>query len=129
MDLRGKKIEEGYFNLVTVEGDANATSGKLQDGQGSDLGNVSVGGLSFNNANSEFKLPSGTTAQRPSNPSTGYMRYNTDKEKLEVYTGIGWASIEQLNPQVESFGVANSTADANDASLLYPIRLMLIQMR
>lgn len=93
MDLRGKRIEEGYTNLVTVEGDSVASSGKLQNGQGTDLGNVAVGGLSFNSGDSELQLPAGTTAERPASPSAGYARFNTDKGKVEIYTGAAWLSI------------------------------------
>lgn len=31
------------------------------------------------------KIPTGTTAQRPSSPEDGYMRYNTTTKKIEVY--------------------------------------------
>jgi len=93
MDLRGKRIEEGYTNLVTVEGDSVASSGKLQNGQGTDLGNVAVGGLSFNGGDSELQLPAGTTAERPASPSAGYARFNTDKGKVEIFTGGAWLSV------------------------------------
>jgi len=35
----------------------------------------------------DFALPSGTTAQRPSSPVTGSMRYNTDLGYVEYYDG------------------------------------------
>ena len=38
-------------------------------------------------------LPSGTTAQRPSSPATGYMRWNTTESYAEVYNGTDWAPI------------------------------------
>lgn len=38
-------------------------------------------------------LPSGTTAQRPSSPATGYMRWNTTESHAEVYNGTDWAPI------------------------------------
>lgn len=38
----------------------------------------------------DFKLPSGTTAQRPSNPQTGMLRFNTDAGVMEVYDGTQW---------------------------------------
>lgn len=40
-----------------------------------------------------IKPPSGTTAQRPSSPSAGYMRYNTDDNKLEYYNGTTWIQL------------------------------------
>jgi len=39
------------------------------------------------------KLPSGTTAQRPTGAQEGYIRYNTDFNHYEQYTDIGWVLI------------------------------------
>lgn len=38
-------------------------------------------------------IPSGTTAQRPSSPATGYMRFNTDLGKAEVWNGTVWSGV------------------------------------
>ena len=35
-------------------------------------------------------LPSGTTAQRPANPSVGYAGWNTDTQTIEIYSGNTW---------------------------------------
>ena len=35
-------------------------------------------------------LPTGTTAQRPSSPGTGYIRYNTDSLNTETWNGSAW---------------------------------------
>lgn len=40
-----------------------------------------------------LKIPSGTTAQRPSSPQTGDFRYNTDDESFEVYDGSTWIQL------------------------------------
>lgn len=37
-----------------------------------------------------FKLPVGTTAQRPSSPQVGYMRYNTTESMYEAWDGSSW---------------------------------------
>ena len=37
-----------------------------------------------------FTLPVGTTAERPSSPSAGHMRYNTTLNYVEVYNGSAW---------------------------------------
>lgn len=39
-----------------------------------------------------LQLPTGTTAQRPSSPSDGYMRYNTTESEVEVYSSGQWKS-------------------------------------
>lgn len=46
-----------------------------------------------NTATSYFDLPAGTTAQRPSNPNVGYVRFNTTLDQLEQYTSEGWQGI------------------------------------
>lgn len=38
-------------------------------------------------------MPYGTTAQRPAVPNTGYMRFNTDLGKAEVWNGSVWAGV------------------------------------
>ena len=39
---------------------------------------------------------SGTTAQRDSSPSAGYLRWNTTIGQLEVYSGSSWADVNQM---------------------------------
>lgn len=36
-------------------------------------------------------LPVGTTAQRPSAPATGMMRFNATTNSVEVYNGSSWS--------------------------------------
>jgi hypothetical protein len=46
-----------------------------------------------NSSTGYFDVPAGTTAQRPSNPNTGYTRFNTTLGYLEQYTLDGWTVI------------------------------------
>jgi len=48
--------------------------------------------------NSSLQLPSGNTASRPTNPSTGEWRYNTDDNKVEYWDGADWFQIEYEIP-------------------------------
>ena len=41
--------------------------------------------LSFLNTNSVLRMPSGTTAQRPTGVSPGTLRFNTDNDAAEIY--------------------------------------------
>jgi len=41
-------------------------------------------------ANQYFLLPKGTAAERPGTPASGYVRFNTDINALEVYNGSAW---------------------------------------
>ena len=45
-------------------------------------------------------IPAGTTAQRPSSPSTGAFRFNTDESAYEVYNGTDWANANGSAPPV-----------------------------
>lgn len=40
--------------------------------------------------NNLLYLASGTTAERPANAEVGYVRFNTEYDKLEVKTSTGW---------------------------------------
>ena len=40
-----------------------------------------------------LSVPSGTTAQRPSSPTNGMLRYNTTIPQLEIYIN-GWTSVQ-----------------------------------
>jgi len=44
--------------------------------------------------NSALKLPSGTTAQRPTSPSTGEWRYNTTTNLVEFWDGGEWRDLQ-----------------------------------
>ena len=47
---------------------------------------VKVGGVGA------LDIPSGTTGQRPSVPPIGSLRFNTDQQTIEWYTGAAWVS-------------------------------------
>lgn len=53
---------------------------------------ISVSSISgvTNTSTGGFDIPSGTTAQRPSSPDSGYMRFNTTINAIEVYDGTSW---------------------------------------
>ena len=42
---------------------------------------------------SHFKLPAGTTAQRPASPAVGMIRFNTEELQVEVWNGSSWLQI------------------------------------
>lgn len=55
-------------------------------------------------------LPSGTTAQRPSSPSAGFFRYNTDTPGIEYWNGTTWTA-----PTGGAGGPSSFTATASEA--------------
>ena len=53
--------------------------------------------------NTALKLPSGTTAERPTSPSTGEWRYNTTTNLIEFYDGGDWRDLQDEDiPPVNS---------------------------
>ena len=67
-----------------------------------------VSGISTFSSPHYFVPPSGTTAQRPSNPGEGMIRFNTDSGHLEYYTGTHWADVITNNNELGNQNVTNS---------------------
>jgi hypothetical protein len=74
----------GVTDAAAAQATANAA---LPKAGGTITGNVD------NTATGYFDLPSGTTAQRPASPNSGWARFNTDTVQFEGYTGTLWSSI------------------------------------
>lgn len=48
-----------------------------------------------------WRMPSGTTAERPASPIAGYARFNTTFGGFEIYNGVDWAGTQsQINSQI-----------------------------
>jgi hypothetical protein len=69
-----------------------------------------------NTSTGYFDLPAGTTAQRPSSPNTGYIRFNTTVELAEYYDGNGWKPVD-APPTVTSIFPAEIDASATNVSI------------
>lgn len=55
--------------------------------------NPSLGIMDLSGATGAINLPQGTSAQRPSSPAVGMVRYNSDTTAYEVYISGGWSPI------------------------------------
>ena len=55
------------------------------------IAETQMGGHS--NQTGAFDMPVGSTAQRPSNPSSGFTRMNTDTNTMEMYNGTQWVTV------------------------------------
>ncbi len=44
-------------------------------------------------ASSAIRIPSGSTATRPSTAEIGQLRYNTDTSRFEFYSGAAWLDV------------------------------------
>ena len=69
--------------------------------------------------------PSGSTAERPKNPQSGQLRFNTDSGGLEYFRGndIGWESIDRVPPATTGgrafvFGMASYPAPVNSIDMV-----------
>jgi len=63
-----------------------------------------------------FRLPSGTTAQRPAAPTTGMIRYNTSIPCNEMYNGSIWWDLDNNVPS--DIGLNSTTPAASGIQLL-----------
>ena len=79
----------------------------------------------FGSDNSAFKLPTGTTAERPTSPSNGEMRFNTTTGYVEYYdtTDTQWWEIDYetlCTTNDPNYPIANlayyKMSDASDSS-------------
>ena len=68
-------------------------------------------GVSTFSATSYFVPPVGTTAQRPTNPQGGDLRFNTDTASLEYFRGdtLGWSQIEMTLTEPLGGGTGSNT--------------------
>jgi len=67
-----------------------------------------------------LKLPSGTTAERPTSPSTGEWRYNTDNNLIEFWDGSSWYDLqdEEIPPvPSENFNTVLYTGNGSTQSI------------
>jgi hypothetical protein len=76
-------------------------------------------------------IPKGTTAQRPSTPDNGHMRYNTTSNELEAYQNSAWRKVRykepNQNPGIVQQNLGNGDADEtvfgplNSSDVDYPV--------
>ncbi len=78
-----------------------------------------------------FVPPSGSTAERPSSPPPGMLRFNTDIGRLEVWRNDHWATILGESPNLGDHNNTNSSAGTGTrglfASKLSPANSNVIQ--
>ena len=76
-----------------------------------------VSGISTFSSPNYFVPPSGSTAQRPSSPGEGMIRFNTDSGHLEYYTGTHWADVIVNNNELGNQLVTNSAGGTGTRGL------------
>ena len=68
-----------------------------------------VSGISTFSSPNYFVPPSGSTAQRPSSPGEGMIRFNTDSDHLEYYAQGYWADVITNNNELGDQNNTNSS--------------------
>ena len=88
---------------IIPRGDFGSASNGLIDlgDNGSRFQDLFISGNIDSSGTGYFRLPAGTTAQRPGSPVAGYTRYNTELLTLEFYNGTNWVGTN-LIPSINS---------------------------
>ena len=63
-------------------------------------------------------LPRGTTAQRPTSPANGHLRYNTDLNEFEAYSNGVWRNLRYKEPNNDP-GIVQQNLGLGDANEVY----------
>jgi hypothetical protein len=78
---------------VEVSGNLDVTNGLTVVGNATMDAGLNVNGLASFNTTSAIKIPVGTTGQRPGTPAAGQIRYNSELDQAEVYSGTEWKAV------------------------------------
>ena len=79
--------------------------------------------LSFLNQTSVLRIPSGTTANRPTGVSVGTIRFNTDLDAAEIYKAddgsgsAGWASVSGGGPSLGDDSIIRTNANTIEENI------------
>lgn len=97
-----------FFNTVNISNLSFTT-----DTITSIIGNINLtptgNGIVKVTGDAAFGLPAGGVSTRPSNPTVGWLRYNTDAATIEYWTGTDWISNKSLitSQVINPDGVSN----------------------
>jgi len=101
---------DGTFSIATNKFTVDATNGNtVVAGTLNVTGTSTFTGAPAFNSTSHMLIPKGSDAQRPGTPATGFIRYNTDRNVVEVWTGSAW----QTSGTPRQVDVINTNYSAN----------------
>lgn len=82
-----------YINISAVGGAETANFGLALAASPSFTGTATFAGNILMSGTGTLDLPVGTTAQRPSSPDNGMIRYNSTLARYEGYSGSAWGQL------------------------------------
>ena len=68
----------------------------------SNFNSLNVYKVELTDSSGSVIIPAGTTAERDQSPSSGYLRYNTDNDKLEVNDVLEFKVMDSIGKEVPS---------------------------
>ena len=98
VDSKGRITNIANVTLTQV-GNVTFTNTTISTTSGITLNSANNGNITLNangtgivkiSGDDAFAIPTGNTAARPTNVSSGYLRYNTDLVTIEYYNGSAW---------------------------------------
>lgn len=90
-------VEIIAYDIFSIADTVSATQGGTFEGDVTVDADLTVSGFVGSSSTGSLELPAGTTAQRPSSPVEGMIRYNTDLDEAEGYQNGGWVALHR-NP-------------------------------
>jgi hypothetical protein len=113
---------DGAFWLNSETGDLNVYAGGAWVLIGGGGGGASTPAAVSDQANTStgyFDLPTGTTAQRPGSATAGALRFNTETNYLEMYSGTAWVNLQYVGLMTATSSGATVTTSGNYKTLTY----------
>jgi hypothetical protein len=100
---------------VNIVGTANQIS--VANGNGTGNPTIAIANNPVLSGTEGFTVPAGTSAQRPSVPNNGEIRYNTSLNRLEAYVNSAWVTMGSGDGSVTSVsGTAGQISVANGST-------------
>ena len=90
----------------------------------SNFNSLNVYKVELTDSTGSIIIPAGTTADRDASPAEGYLRYNTDTSKLELYSSSAWSNVgEHISSISYNTGTGLVTLTTSDSSYTTTIDL------